>query len=82
MNLTHKNFSDVKLQLHRKALQHLDHVVPGMKIECEKGIVLLTEPNDLRDYTLKPGHHVFINRRGDVLVEAIDDAELSIIYPN
>ncbi len=82
MNLTHKNLSAVKLQLHRKALQHIKLVVPGMRIECEKGVVLLTEPNDLRDYTLRPGHHVFIQQRGDVLVEAIDDAELSIIYPN
>ncbi len=82
MNLTHKNLSNVKLQLHRKALEHIQDVVPGMSIEVEKGLVLLTEPNDLRDYALRPGHHVFIKKRGDVLIEAIDDAEISIIYPN
>ncbi|HUI90079.1 MAG TPA: hypothetical protein VLX61_15275 [Anaerolineales bacterium] len=82
MNLVHKNLSNIKLQLHRKAMQHISNVVPGMTVECEKGVVLLTEPNDLRDYTLRPGHHVFIKQRGDVLVEAIDDSELSIIYPN
>jgi len=53
-----------------------------MTIACEKGIVLLTEPNDLRDYTLRPGHRVLIKKRGDVLVEALDESELSIIYPN
>jgi len=82
MNITHNNLSKVKLQLQRKALEHISKVVPGTTIVCEKGVVLLTESNDLRDYTLRPGHHVFIRRRGDVLVEAIDDAELNIIYPN
>ncbi len=74
--------SKTSLQLHRRALQHIRKVVPGMMVTCEKGIILLTEPNDLRDYTLRPGHHVVIQRRGDVLIEAIDEAELSITYPN
>jgi len=82
MNTRRKNLSNTNIQLHRRALQHISNVVPGMTIACEKGIVLLTEPNDLRDYTLRPGHRVLIKKRGDVLVEALDESELSIIYPN
>ena len=82
MNITRKTPSNFSVQLHHQTLRHLDHIVPGMTVTCEKGLVLLTEVDDLRDYTLRPGHHVTINKRGDVLVEALYDAELSIQYPN
>lgn len=82
MQKTGKSLNRTSLQLHRQALQHLRKVIPGMTVTCEKGIILLTEPDDLRDYTLRPGHQVMIKKRGDVLVEAIEEAELSIIYPN
>ncbi|MBI3739066.1 MAG: DUF2917 domain-containing protein [Chloroflexi bacterium] len=82
MNLTRKHPTNLSIQLHRTALQHLSNVTPGMTVICEKGLVLLTEPNDLRDYTLRPGHNVVIRKRGDVLIEAMDDASVSIIYPN
>ncbi len=82
MNTTSKHLSKTNLQLHRRALQHIRNVVPGMTVTCEKGLVFLTEPDDLRDYTLKPGHHIVIKKRGDILVEAIDEAEISISYPN
>lgn len=82
MNLTRRHPTNQTIQLHRKALQHINNVTPGMTVICEKGLILLTEPNDLRDYTLRPGHHVVIRKRGDVLIEAIDDASVSIIYPN
>lgn len=82
MNLTNKTINKTNLQLHRRALQHIRKVVPGMTVTCEKGLILLTEPNDLRDYTLRAGHQVVIKKQGDVLVEALDEAELSIIYPN
>lgn len=82
MNLTRKTPSNFNLQLRPQALEHLTHIVPGMTVTCEKGLVLLTEVNDLRDYTLRPGHHLTIKKRGDVLIQAIHAAELRIIYPN
>ena len=82
MNATSRHSSNTDLKLHRHVLQHIRAIVPGTIVICQKGIVLLTEPNDLRDYTLRPGHQITIRRKGDVLVEALDDADLTVIYPN
>ena len=76
----HLNNADVRLRPHRP--QHIRGAIPGTIIMCQKGLVLLTEPNDLRDYTLRPGHQMMIRQKGDVVVEALDDADLTVIYPN
>ena len=75
----HKNIS-IKLQQHQ--VENLKDVEPGMTVVCDKGIIWLTESNDLQDYALKPGHSVTIRKKGKVLIEAVDEANLHIIYPN
>jgi hypothetical protein len=42
----------------------------------------LTESDNLQDYALKAGHSVVIRKKGKVLIEAVDEANLHIIYPN
>ncbi len=75
----HKNVS-MKLQPHQVKI--VKDVEPGMTVVCDEGIVWLTESNDPQDYALRPGHSVIIRRRGKVLIEAVDEANLHIIYPN
>ncbi len=82
MTPLHNHSKNVSLHINSHNVQHVNEIEPGMTIVCRKGLVWLTEPSDLRDYTLRPGHHVVIRKRGQVLIEALADADVSIIYPN
>ena len=75
----HKNIS-IKLQ--QDQVENLKDVEAGMTIVCDEGVIWLTESNDLQDYALKPGHSVIIRKKGKVLLQAVDEANLHIIYPN
>ena len=75
----HKNIS---LNLHPHQVQKLNDVKPGMTVVCDTGVVWLTESNNPQDYTMRPGHSVVIKKQGQVLIEAVEDANVSIIYPN
>ncbi|MEW5940065.1 MAG: DUF2917 domain-containing protein [Chloroflexota bacterium] len=83
MNANLVKKADLKLHLHRRAFHHVNKTRPGMTVVCEKGLVWLTESNDLEDYMLRPGLSMVVGKRADVLMEALsDDAEVSIVYPN
>ncbi|MFZ5880216.1 MAG: DUF2917 domain-containing protein [Chloroflexota bacterium] len=82
MNTTREKSTRLNLHLHRRAFHHVAKVEPGMTVSCEQGLVWLTEANNAQDYTLRPGHSVVLLARGEVLIEALSDAELSIIHPN
>jgi len=79
---TYNHTNNLSLRLQRHALQHISDAPVGTIVICEKGLVFLTESDDLRDYTLRPGHQFVIRKKGDVLVEGLDDTRLNIIYPN
>lgn len=70
----------INLQSHQ--VRKLEKVIPGMIVVCDKGIIWLTESNDRQDFALRPGHSVVIRRKSDVLIEAVNEAEFHIIYPN
>jgi len=74
-----KNIS-FNLQPHQ--LRKLVDVIPGTMISCDKGLIWLTESDDRQDYTLRPGHHVVIRKKGEVLIEALNESDLHISYPN
>ena len=82
MNTTQTQKADIKLHLHRRAFQHLNRIKPGMSVVCERGLVWLTKSNDVRDYMLRPGASFVVGKRADVLMEALSDAEVSIISSN
>lgn len=70
----------ISLQPHQ--VQKLEKVTPGMIVTCDKGIIWLTESNDRQDYALRAGRSVVLKKKGEVLIEAVDEAEFHIIYPN
>jgi len=75
----HKNIS---FKLHPHQVQKLDEVEPGMTVVCDSGILWLTESGNPQDYTMIPGHSVVIRKKGNVLIEAVNESDLHIIYPN
>jgi hypothetical protein len=82
MNLPWNQSKKVSINLHPHQVEKLEDVKPGMEVVCDTGIVWLTESNDLQDYALKPGHSVIIRKKGKILIEAVKEAGLHIIYPN
>ncbi|MEW6028624.1 MAG: DUF2917 domain-containing protein [Chloroflexota bacterium] len=82
MNLDREPKTRHSLHICCGKVHHLDGIEPGMTVTCDQGIVWLTESNDRQDYMLKPGHSMVIRQRGEVVIEALRDATLSIIYPN
>ncbi len=82
MNLTMKTPSNRTFDLHRDDFISALKTDPGTIVVCEKGILWLTQPEDPRDYMLQPGEKMVIKQRGDVLIEALSEAHLSIIHPN
>ena len=82
MNLPWTQHKNITMKLRKQQVENLKDVEPGMTIVCDEGLIWLTESNDLQDYALKPGHSVIIRKKGKVLIEAVDEANLHIIYPN
>jgi hypothetical protein len=42
----------------------------------------MTQTGDLQDYALKPGERAVLARKGNVLIEAMSEACVCILYPN
>ncbi len=75
----HKNIS---LTLRPHQVQKLEEVEPGMTVICDKGTIWLTESDNPQDYSMRAGHSVIIRKKGKVLIEAVNESDLHIIYPN
>ena len=74
--------ANLKLHLHRRAFQHMDRIKPGATIRVESGLVWLTKSRDLQDYMLRAGHSVVVGKRANVLIEALSDADVTILSAN
>jgi Protein of unknown function (DUF2917) len=73
---------NVSLNLQPHQVRKLVGVIPGTIVSCDNGIIWLTESDDPQDYALRPGHRVVIRKKGDVLIEAVNESDLHISYPN
>lgn len=81
MNLTIKQ-QPTTLELHRSSFHRALNIQPGTTVVCEKGLLWLTQPEDYKDYMLKPGEKMTISKRHGVLIEALSEAGLRIVYPH
>lgn len=82
MNAIREPQKNLKLHLHRRAFHHLGRIKPGMTVRCEDGLIWLTKSRDPQDYMLRPGHSMVIGKRSNVLIEALSEADVTIISPN
>jgi len=82
MNLTFKHPSNTTLELHRQSFHRALNIQPGTTVVCEKGLLWLTQAEDYKDYMLKPGEKVVLHKSRSVLIEALSESDLSIVYPN
>ena len=82
MNQPKDKIDDTTLQLHRRGFYHAQSINPGATVICEQGILWLTQSDDFKDYMLKPGDRLVMSKKTNILVEALSDARISIIYSN
>jgi hypothetical protein len=81
MNLTLKQ-PTTSLKLSPQAVHSATKIEAGTTFVCEKGIIWLTQANDVKDYLLQPGDKLVINKRNSVMLQAMSEAHVSIITPN
>jgi hypothetical protein len=70
------------LQLPRRSFHRAIKTQPGTTVVCEQGILWLTQSEDFKDYLLKPGEQMVIEKKSNVLIEALSAARVSIVNPN
>jgi len=64
------------MQLQRRGLYRLRGGKRGPAVTCLEGAVWITQAGDPRDHVLFAGEKFAIDRRGDVLVEAVREARV------
>jgi hypothetical protein len=82
MNRTIQNPKNATLQLQCEDFVSAKLIDPGTTLVCEKGILWLTRSDDFTDYMLNAGEQMVINKKSNVLIEALSEARLSIIHTN
>ena len=81
MNTIQNNHSDT-LKLEQRGFYRATEITPGTTLVCEQGIIWLTQSNDYKDYMLKSGDKLVVDKKSNVLIEALSDARLSILHNN
>ncbi len=78
MNIADLNRAAITL---RKGQLHRIHDGAGQRIEALSGALWVTIDHDLRDIVVAPGEGFSIDRNGDTLVSALDDARFALLDP-
>ena len=73
-NVQHTN----KLHLNEHQFKTLDRTHPGQTIECDDGVLWVTQKGDREDHILLRGDKLVIEHRGKVLIEAMREADVTI----
>lgn len=58
------------------------HDARGQRIESIRGGLWITMDNDLRDVFIEAGEGFTVDRGGDTLISALDDASLVVLSPS
>ena len=82
MKNTTQNHDPASLKLQQRGFYRAAEVTSGTTLVCEQGILWLTQSNDYKDYMLKSGDKLVVNKKSNVLIEALSDARLSIVHNN
>ncbi len=81
MNLTTRT-KRVELFLHPHEVLNLDNTQHHMAIECRNGVIWVTCAGENQDYMLRAGRRYEPKSRGNVVIEALDEACVDIEEEN
>ncbi len=68
----------IQLLLKRHQLLSLHESQPKMAIECKDGVIWVTNSGENQDYVLRAGKRFTPRSKGNVVIEAMDDARVDI----
>jgi hypothetical protein len=68
----------VELVLKRHQLLSLSEAQPKMAIECKDGVIWVTAEGEHQDYILSAGRKYAPKAKGNVVIEAMNDARVDI----
>ena len=77
MNLTSKT-PRIEVILHPHQVLNLDNTRHHMAIECKDGVIWVTCAGESQDYMLRTGKRYVPKSKGEVVIEAIDEACVDI----
>lgn len=80
MNIVSKT-PKVELILHPHDVLTLNDTHHRMAIECKEGLIWVTCTGENQDYMLRPGRRYVPRTKGDIVIEAIDEACVDIEEP-
>jgi len=66
------------IHVRKDDVERLDGDHRWRMIICREGMVWITQERDWRDYVLEPGDVFVVTQRGQVLVQAIEDARVEV----
>ncbi len=78
MDTNFKEQPKTKIHMRRNDFQYMRTARPGSTLFCDTGVLWVTQAGDQRDYVLQPGEKMVVTRRGKVLIEAVQDADLLV----
>jgi Protein of unknown function (DUF2917) len=78
MNLSSRT-PRIELLLHPRQVLNLDNRQRRMAIECKNGLVWVTCAGEHQDHILRAGKSYIPRTRGNVVIEAIDNAHVDIV---
>jgi hypothetical protein len=81
MNLTSKSTPKIEMVLHPRDVLTLNETNHRMAIECKEGLIWVTCTGDSRDHMLQAGRRYIPQTKGNVVIEAIDEACVDIEEP-
>ncbi len=77
MNIVSQS-NKIQLVLKRHQLISLRGAKPRLAVNCNHGVLWITNSNDPYDHIVGPGRHFAPKRKGNVLIEAMRDASVDI----
>jgi hypothetical protein len=77
MNLTSRT-PKVEVLLHSRDVLTLNESQHRMAIECKEGLIWVTCTGEHQDYMLRAGKRYVPRTKGNIVIEAIDDACVDI----
>ena len=77
MNLSSRT-QRIELLLHPRQVLNLDNKGHRTAIECKNGLIWVTSAGEQQDYILHAGKSYIPRTKGNIVIEAIDEARVDI----
>jgi hypothetical protein len=79
LNLNTTGIQPVEIYLDDPQVRRFASLKPGDTLHCTRGMLWVTQENDLKDHVVRQGEQFIVSQRGVVVVEGMQDAALRLV---